>query len=53
LLPHYVDKFIFIFSVEGDRRQLTFEAPMKSKLLSERRLQYYAEMALAELAKEK
>jgi molybdenum cofactor synthesis domain-containing protein len=53
LLPLEDDKCIFIYSVEGDRRQLTIEAPMKAKLLSERRLQYYAEMALAELAKEK
>jgi len=51
LLPFEDDKVIFIFSVDGNRRQITIEAPMKAKLMSERRKQYFTEIALSELAK--
>jgi molybdenum cofactor synthesis domain-containing protein len=52
LLPFEEDKTIFIYSIDGNRRQITIEAPMKAKLMGERRKQYYTEIALAELAKE-
>jgi hypothetical protein len=51
LLPFEDDKVIFIYSVDGNRKQLTIEAPMKAKLMSERRKQYFTEIALSELAK--
>lgn len=51
LLPFEEDKAIFIYSIDGNRRQITIEAPMKASLMSERRKQYFTEIALAELAK--
>ncbi len=51
LLPFEDDKVIFIYSVDGKRTQITIEAPMKAKLMGERRKQYFTEIALAELAK--
>lgn len=51
LLPYEDDKCILIYSLEGERRQVNIEAPMKSPLMSERRRQYFAEMALVELVK--
>jgi nicotinamide-nucleotide amidase len=51
LLPFDDDKSILIYSIDGERKQLTLEAPMKAQLMNERRRQYFAEMALVELAK--
>ena len=51
LIPYEEDKCIAAFCVDGLRRQLTIEAPMKSALMGERRKQYFAEMALVELSR--
>jgi nicotinamide-nucleotide amidase len=51
LVPFEYDKCIVIYSLDGQRQQKTIEAPMKSSLMSERRKQYFAEMALVELSK--
>lgn len=51
LLPFEEDKIILIYCIDGTRYQKTIEAPMKSELLAERRRQYFAEIALAELSK--
>lgn len=51
LVPFEEDKCIVVFCVDGLRRQLTVEAPMKSPLMGERRKQYFAEMALVELSR--
>jgi nicotinamide-nucleotide amidase len=51
LIPYEDDKCIVAFSIDGQRKQLTLEAPMKSPLMTERRKQYYAELALVELSK--
>ena len=51
LIPLEDDKALFIYSIDGVRKQVTIEAPMKAKLMSERRNQYFTEIALAELAK--
>jgi len=37
-----------MFELQGLRHSLRIEAPMKSALMSERRKQYFAEMALIE-----
>lgn len=51
LFPYEDDKCILVFSVNGNRSLKTLEAPMKSPLMLERRRQYFAEMALIELAR--
>lgn len=50
LLPFENFKCIILISIEGKRHQKVCEAPNKSPLMHERRLQYFAEMALVELA---
>ena len=51
LLPFEEDQCILIHSFQGVRRQKTLIAPMKSPLMSERRRQYFAEMALVEFGR--
>lgn len=51
LFPYEDDKCILVFSVNGKRSLKTLEAPMKSPLMLERRRQYFAEMAMVELAR--
>ncbi len=51
LIPYEEDKCIVCYSVDGRLEQIAVEAPMKSELMSERRKQYFAEMALIELKK--
>ena len=51
LLPVSEDKCLIIYSLGGEVYQKQIEAPMKSPLMSERRKQYFAEMALVELLK--
>ena len=51
LFPYEEDKCILVFSVNGNRSLKTLEAPMKSPLMLERRRQYFAEMAMIELAR--
>lgn len=51
LFPYEDDKCILVFSVNGKRSLKTLEAPMKSPLMLERRRQYFAEMAMIELAR--
>ena len=51
LLPYEENQCIVIFSIDGQVTQKTIEAPMKAKLMSERRRQYFAEMALVELSR--
>jgi nicotinamide-nucleotide amidase len=50
LLPFEEDRCILIYSVNGKYQQKNIEAPMKSPLMSERRKQYFAELALVELS---
>ncbi|MBY0554829.1 competence/damage-inducible protein A [bacterium] len=50
LLPFEDLKCIVIYSLNGKRNQKLIEAPMKSPLMSERRKQYFAEMALVEVS---
>ncbi|MFZ3231030.1 MAG: competence/damage-inducible protein A [Pseudobdellovibrio sp.] len=47
LIPYEADKSLLIFSLNGKRKQVFIEAPMKSTLMAERRKQYSAEMTLA------
>lgn len=51
LLPFDETQAVVMLSCQGLRGQKTLEAPMKSELMSERRRQYFAEMALVELFK--
>ncbi len=52
LLPLGEDqKCLFIFDLGGKRRQLVLESPFKSTLMSDRRRQYFAEMAIIQAAK--
>ena len=51
LLPVSEDKCLMIYSLGDEVYQKQIEAPMKSPLMSERRKQYFAEMALVELLK--
>lgn len=51
LFPYEDDKCVLVFSVGGKRSMKTLEAPMKAPLMHERRRQYFAEMALIELAR--
>ena len=51
LFPYEDDKCILVFSINGKRSLKTLEAPMKAPLMLERRRQYFAEMALIELAR--
>ena len=51
LIPYEEDKCIVCYSIDGRLEQIPLEAPMKSDLMSERRKQYFAEMALIELKK--
>ncbi len=51
LFPFEDDKCILIFSINGNRSLKTLEAPMKAPLMTERRRQYFAEMALIELSR--
>lgn len=51
LIPYEEDKCIVCYSIDGRLEQIAVEAPMKSELMSERRKQYFAEMALIELKK--
>lgn len=51
LLPREEHSCQIIGEVASVRFQKLIEAPMKSSLMSERRLQYFAEMALIELSK--
>ncbi len=48
LLPFEEDQCILLCSLDGKRRQKILTAPMKSSLMSERRRQYFSEMALVE-----
>lgn len=50
LLPYEDHKCIVIYSLNGKNSQKVIEAPMKSPLMSERRKQYFAEMALVEVS---
>ena len=51
LLPFEDDQCILIHSFKGKRRQISITAPMKSPLMSERRKQYFAEMALIDFSR--
>jgi nicotinamide-nucleotide amidase len=51
LLPFEEDRCIILFSIDGIRRLVNCEAPMKAPLMSERRKQFYAESALIELSR--
>ncbi len=52
LLPFEDDqKCLLVYSLNEERGQKTIEAPMKSTLMSERRKQYFSEMALVEFIK--
>jgi nicotinamide-nucleotide amidase len=51
LLPISEDQALLIANWGGHSLQKQLEAPMKSKLMNERRLQYFAEMALIEFSK--
>ncbi len=51
LLPASEFECIVLFDLNGRRRTLQIEAPMKSELMSERRKQYFAEMAMVEFVR--
>ncbi|MBC7420341.1 MAG: competence/damage-inducible protein A [Bdellovibrio sp.] len=51
IFPYEEDKCVVVFSINGHRILKNIEAPMKSPLMSERRKQYFAEMALVEVSK--
>lgn len=51
LLPYEGDKSLLIAELNGQRKNMVFEAPMKSALMAERRKQYFAEMCLIELSR--
>lgn len=51
VFPYEEDKCIVILSVSGQRSLKTIEAPMKAAVMSDRRRQYFAEMAIIELGK--
>ena len=46
LVPMKEDQIVVITDFQGQKKQWTVEAPMKSALMLERRKQYFAEMAL-------
>ena len=46
LIPLKEDQIVVISDFQGQKKQWTIEAPMKSALMLERRKQYFAEMAL-------
>ncbi len=49
LLPYKEDQCLVLFSLKNEIQQVIIEAPMKSALMSERRRQYFSEMALVAL----
>ncbi len=51
IFPYEADKCVVLFSINGHRILRNIEAPMKAPLMAERRKQYFAEMALVEVAK--
>ena len=51
IFPYEEDQCVVVFSINGHRTLKNIEAPMKSPLMSERRKQYFAEMALVEVTK--
>jgi nicotinamide-nucleotide amidase len=51
LLPYENDRALVLFSSNNQIQQKILEAPMKSGLMSERRRQYFSEMALIEFSK--
>lgn len=51
LLPLSEFEAFIYFDYQGRRKQIRIEAPMKSPLMKERRLQYFAEMAMIEFVR--
>ncbi|MEK6628502.1 MAG: molybdopterin-binding protein [Bdellovibrionota bacterium] len=51
LLPFEDYKCVVIYSIEGQRVQKTIEAPMKAPVMTERRRQFFTEMALFEFSR--